>query len=339
MKNPLFSLLMIAGLGSLSAQYAPNEVAQIDFTLLHKTIAYNSIQLIDPGSSMVYEQMDFKWNNHRKLLEGRDSVDGSTTYTWQGNISGNSNQISVYDGSQLLMKDVIYWDSQYRDTLIVSYTDTNMDNVLDKTMGLRLYPGTQGDDSVAVFLYDQSGTFRAITYVTYRDVSGRPDSIVGYFDFFGFRFPGLVYNYQWSGSALSAVELHEPGSGVIFRLMVQNNASNQITSVTSQTYDSTSSQWINEETTSFKTQSFFGEEEIRGVSAVQFFPNPAHDWVNIRSEGATEVEIMSMDGRCVYKAKLSQAVEREEISHLPAGAYTIWFYSKDASRSYKLLKE
>lgn len=340
MKKTL-SLLLISALStSLCGQVTPFNLNDIEFTLLHKLIDYNRIQFVDAGSSAVYEQIDFRRNSNRKILEAKDSVYSFTSYHWNGNISANRNVISVMDSGVAMVEDRFYWDNQFRDTLIESYVDTNSNGTLDKAVGMRMYYGSTGIDSAKLVVYEGPVAAPVLIYIPQKNANNQITALVAYFDFMGMRLPALTYSYTWSGNAINMVELSDAFMGqVLFRLQIQNNANNEITAVTEQSYDSTASQWVDTETYLFQTQSIFGIGDEESLASVEFFPNPVTDWINILLTGKVEVEITTMEGRTVLKTTLSERMNREAINHLPAGSYLLHVRGEDYSRSFKLLKQ
>lgn len=66
-------------------------------------------------------------------------------------------------------------------------------------------------------------------------------------------------------------------------------------------------------------------DEATPLPQVELFPNPSHDFVNIRGLKVTSAELYDLAGQCVYNASLHPGVgvQRLELPHLPAGVYLL----------------
>ncbi len=340
MKKKLFALAATLFLGGLHGQISPIELADMEFTFMGKIIQYNRIQFVDPSTNAVEQQVDFLWNSHRKVLEAQDSTFGLTSYHWLGSIGSNSNTVALLYGNVMYAENHLYWDQQYRDTLIVDFRDTNNDGALDKTTAFRYHYGPNGIDTA--YLYDYSGgTERlALSYVTYRNSAGQTDSLVSYYHMWGLTIPAIAYYYQYTGTLLTKINVvskifwDEP----LLQAELTLNTTGEITAALISQYDSTTAGWVPESKILFSLESIFAEDEFLARNKVDFYPNPANDWVDIISKTAGVLEILTIDGKTVYKTDFSTDLERHNIDHLAAGAYLIRFSSGSQQRTQTLLK-
>ena len=81
-----------------------------------------------------------------------------------------------------------------------------------------------------------------------------------------------------------------------------------------------------------------GIEETQGVLAVQVYPNPAKDQLQINVGEGNRVQFIDMNGKVVLDKLLTDGTNTVDIQGLVAGVYTLYFSTVKATRYQRLVK-
>lgn len=79
-----------------------------------------------------------------------------------------------------------------------------------------------------------------------------------------------------------------------------------------------------------------GIDEFSALS-MDVYPNPANDYVMVKSENEYDVEILDISGKVVYSAKNNSGVKTINTSEFKKGAYFIRINSLDKTKTQKLI--
>jgi hypothetical protein len=77
------------------------------------------------------------------------------------------------------------------------------------------------------------------------------------------------------------------------------------------------------------------------VVSIAIYPNPSTGIFNLEFEDATvkEIEVYTMQGRSVYKARVNSQTTSINLAHLSAGLYYVQATTAQGTGTVKLVKE
>lgn len=272
------------------------------------TITYNPDNTKDNVIIELYNTSGSSWNNYKKEL---------FSYT-----AGNKSQTieQTYTGGNWVNANKI-WNYQYQGYYTTYYETQNWKG------------GTWYDSIKVTTAYDANFYGYVITteekYTTgswqnYSRVTSTYDSHNNYN---GFK------TEDWDGSAWQI----SYESKYIFTY----NISGDITEEIYQTWDFMGGGLVNDERYLYYNHQHFGSiHENAATVAIEVYPNPVTDYLNVKVQGAGMLRLADMQGRLVYQEYFGskmQTVVSVAVAHLSEGIYQLSIINGSHVRSAKVM--
>jgi len=74
-------------------------------------------------------------------------------------------------------------------------------------------------------------------------------------------------------------------------------------------------------------------------SKANIYPNPAQDFIIVEADDKSEIKIMDISGKILYRETLNNSKQRINVSHLNTGVYIISVTNKNLVYTQKLIKK
>ena len=282
---------------------------------------------------------------------------------------GNIKTLNVYDANQVQFEVSKGSVVNAQSTVSTFNYPTNWQDTLLKTV---ITSDVNGNDSVCAYYEKYNNTLEPNQQLLlFRDVNGNLDELTiqawfgstgftSIFQFDFFRSNGrldsihrtdlqplpmvkgkLFYSYTNQG-VLDTVKVLETNSGLLeisSMFVLQSNAQNQITDITTLQYNSSIQQFEFYDRYQFLKQSpSISNTELSEVPAFRIFPNPADDFITINLKGMQSVEVFTLNGQLVQKVN---GVEQDELkldfSKIDSGIYMFRILTQETTYFRKVL--